>query len=63
MTSDDVLLCDLNPVVGREQGGVRTARRSPRWREPAIRPEADGPLAVTPGHAPAYSRPRIRQSA
>ena len=23
MTSGDVLLCDLNPVAGREQGGVR----------------------------------------
>lgn len=23
MISGDVLLCDLNPVVGREQGGVR----------------------------------------
>jgi mRNA interferase MazF len=23
MTSSDLLLCDLNPVAGREQGGVR----------------------------------------
>ena len=23
MTSGDVLLCDLNPVAGREQGGIR----------------------------------------
>lgn len=23
MTSGDVLLCDLNPIAGREQGGVR----------------------------------------
>ena len=23
MTSGDVLLCDLNPVAGREQGGTR----------------------------------------
>lgn len=23
MTSGDILLCDLNPVAGREQGGVR----------------------------------------
>lgn len=23
MTSGDVLLCDLNPVTGREQGGIR----------------------------------------
>lgn len=23
MTSGEVLLCDLNPVVGREQGGIR----------------------------------------
>ena len=23
MTSGDILLCDLNPVAGREQGGIR----------------------------------------
>lgn len=23
MTTGDILLCDLNPVVGREQGGIR----------------------------------------
>lgn len=27
MTSGDVLLCDLTPVTGREQGGVRTRHR------------------------------------
>lgn len=27
MTSGDVLLCDLNPVAGREKGGIRPGRR------------------------------------
>lgn len=36
MTSGDVLLCDLNPVAGREQGGIRTVVVVSHHRHSAI---------------------------
>jgi len=36
MTSSDVLLCDLNPVANREQGGVRPVAVVPYPRYAAV---------------------------
>jgi mRNA interferase MazF len=36
LTSGDVLLCDLNPVAGREQGGIRPVVVVSHYRYSAI---------------------------